>query len=97
MIVTTEKDAMRLSGIAAGARDEFWKDESNRVNRLRPLVAASIGPYGAMLADGSEYRGAYAIDDSALERFHRPRMEVLAHGGADVLAFETIPCLREAR
>jgi homocysteine S-methyltransferase len=64
--------------------------------RLRPLVAASIGPYGAMLADGSEYRGHYAISDRGLRDFHRPRLEVLAGAGADLLAFETIPCLREA-
>src|SRR5882724_4813668 len=51
---------------------------------LRPLVAASIGPYGAMLADGSEYRGHYAIDDAALADFHRPRLRVLADAGADL-------------
>jgi homocysteine S-methyltransferase len=63
----------------------------------RPLVAASIGPYGAMLADGSEYRGHYAIDDAALADFHRPRLWALADAAADLLAFETIPSLREAR
>jgi homocysteine S-methyltransferase len=60
-------------------------------------VAASVGPYGAMLADGSEYRGHYALDDGALADFHRPRLQVLAEAGADILAFETIPCLREAK
>ena len=50
-----------------------------------------------MLADGSEYRGHYAVDDAALAEFHRPRLQVLADAGADLLAFETIPCLREAR
>lgn len=83
--------------LAAAARDEFWGSPTNRQGRLRPLVAASIGPYGAMLADGSEYRGHYALDDHALEDFHRPRLEVLAESGADLLACETIPCLREAR
>ncbi|HME38318.1 MAG TPA: homocysteine S-methyltransferase [Steroidobacteraceae bacterium] len=83
--------------LAAGARDEFWSGQANRAGRLRPLVAASIGPYGAMLADGSEYRGHYALDDTALADFHRPRLEVLAHAGADLLACETIPSLREAK
>jgi homocysteine S-methyltransferase len=49
-----------------------------------------------MLADGSEYRGHYAATDRALEDFHRPRLAVLATCGADLLACETIPCLREA-
>jgi homocysteine S-methyltransferase len=49
-----------------------------------------------MLADGSEYRGHYALDDAALEDFHRPRLRVLAESAADVLACETLPCLREA-
>src|SRR5262249_22709964 len=67
-------------------------------------VAASIGPYGAMLAGGQEYTGEYAavagggggMDVTALARFHRPRLEVLAEAGPDVLALETIPCLAEA-
>ncbi|WP_281905264.1 homocysteine S-methyltransferase [Phytohabitans aurantiacus] len=64
----------------------------------RPLwVAASVGPYGAMLADGSEYRGRYGLGVDALEAFHRPRMEVLAEAGPDLLAVETIPDVDEAR
>jgi homocysteine S-methyltransferase len=59
-------------------------------------VAASVGPYGAVLADGSEYRGRYGLTVEQLRRFHRPRLEVLADAGADVLAIETIPCLTEA-
>jgi homocysteine S-methyltransferase len=83
--------------LAIAARDEFWSIDANRTGRSKPLVAASIGPYGAMLADGSEYRGRYALDDAALEDFHRPRLQVLAEAGADLLACETLPCLREAR
>jgi homocysteine S-methyltransferase len=82
--------------LAVTARDECWADASIRRYRLRPLVAASIGPYGAMLGDGSEYRGDYALDEAALMNFHRPRLQVLAESGADLLACETIPCLREA-
>ena len=60
-------------------------------------VAASVGPYGAMLADGSEYRGRYGLTAEALARFHRPRMRVLAAAGADVLACETVPDVVEAQ
>ncbi|MFF7970937.1 homocysteine S-methyltransferase [Streptomyces sp. NPDC007905] len=63
----------------------------------RPLwVAASVGPYGAMLADGSEYRGRYGLSLGELERFHRPRLEVLAGAGPDALALETVPDADEA-
>jgi homocysteine S-methyltransferase len=83
--------------IASKARDDFWADPANRINRPRPLVAASVGPYGASLADGSEYRGDYQVSEDDLVRFHRPRMEALIGAGADILACETIPCLMEAR
>ncbi len=61
------------------------------------LVAGSVGPYGAMLADGSEYTGDYGTDVGVAElrAFHRPRLEMLAEAGADVLAVETIPSLIE--
>ncbi|WP_340375070.1 homocysteine S-methyltransferase [Streptomyces sp. SS7] len=63
----------------------------------QPLwVAASVGPYGAMLADGSEYRGRYGLSVAELERFHRPRLEVLAAAAPDVLALETVPDAEEA-
>jgi homocysteine S-methyltransferase len=58
-------------------------------------VAASVGPYGAMLADGSEYHGDYGLTVAQLRAFHRPRLEVLAATDADVLACETLPCLAE--
>ena len=58
-------------------------------------VAASAGPYGAMLADGSEYTGDYGMTVEQLREFHRPRLAVLADAGADVVAFETIPCAAE--
>lgn len=56
-------------------------------------VAASVGPYGAMLADGSEYRGDYGLTVAELTRFHRPRLEALAEAAPDVFAVETIPDL----
>lgn len=61
----------------------------------RPLVAASVGPYGAYLADGSEYRGNYGLDRAQLLDFHRERMALLAQAGADLFACETIPSLEE--
>ncbi|MFI5659124.1 homocysteine S-methyltransferase [Streptomyces sp. NPDC051684] len=64
----------------------------------RPLwVAASAGPYGAMLADGSEYRGRYGLSEEELYAFHRPRLEVLAEAEPDVFALETVPDADEAR
>ena len=65
---------------------------------LQVWVAASIGPYGATRADGSEYTGDYGpmLDVAALRHFHRERMSVLAEAGPDLLALETIPCLPEA-
>ncbi len=83
--------------IAQNAREEFWSNEKNRVNRAYPLIAASVGPYGAFLADGSEYRGDYNLTEQELIDFHRPRVEALIASGADLLACETIPCLIEAR
>jgi homocysteine S-methyltransferase len=59
-------------------------------------VAASVGPYGAALADGSEYRGRYGLTVTQLADWHRPRLEVLAEAGADVLALETVPDVDEA-
>jgi homocysteine S-methyltransferase len=58
-------------------------------------VAASVGPFGATLADGSEYRGDYGLSVSQLREFHRPRLQALVQAQPDVLAVETIPCLRE--
>jgi homocysteine S-methyltransferase len=97
----SEKESIELIQksvrLAVEARDEFWADEKNRIGRPRPFVAASVGPYGAFLADGSEYRGNYGLTESQLMDFHRPRMKVLAESGADILACETIPCLIEAQ
>jgi homocysteine S-methyltransferase len=88
---------MRLSvTLAQEAREHFWRENTDPARRW-PLVAASVGPYGAMLADGSEYHGGYGLDEAALMDFHRARLRVLADAGADLLACETIPCLAEAR
>ncbi|MFD5618645.1 homocysteine S-methyltransferase [Streptomyces yangpuensis] len=59
-------------------------------------VAASVGPYGAVLADGSEYHGRYGLSVRELAAFHRPRIEALLAAGPDVLAVETLPDPDEA-
>lgn len=80
-------DLLRLSvRLVAEARDETGVDG---------WVAASIGPYGATLADGSEYRGDYGLSVTGLRTWHRRRLEVLAASGADLLAVETIPSVAE--
>ncbi len=83
--------------LAIEARDAFWADPANHAGRPRPFVAASVGPYGAFLADGSEYRGDYGLSEAALIEFHRPRLAALLAAGADILACETLPCLAEAQ
>ncbi|MFF4558067.1 homocysteine S-methyltransferase [Streptomyces sp. NPDC001422] len=92
----THERAAELLGLSVGsARAAARRAHAKGVTR--PLwVAASVGPYGAMLADGSEYRGRYGLSVDALERFHRPRLEVLAAAGPDVLALETVPDSDEA-
>jgi homocysteine S-methyltransferase len=61
------------------------------------VIAASVGPYGAMLGNGAEYTGDYDRDEDELEAFHRPRMEALARAEPDLFAVETIPSIVEAR
>jgi homocysteine S-methyltransferase len=92
-----EQALRRAVQLALEAREEFWARASSRVGRVRPLVAAGLGPYGAYQADGSEYTGDYDLDVAGLTEFHRNRLRVTAEAGADLLAFETIPSLAEAR
>lgn len=78
------------------AREEWWQQEGEKSGRPYPIAAGSVGPYGAFLADGSEYTGNYFVPEGELRRFHRERMEILWEAGADCLAIETIPSLEEA-
>ncbi|CAL5432728.1 unnamed protein product [Camellia sinensis] len=86
--------------LAVEARDKFW-DAKKRISGHsynRALVAASIGSYGAYLADGSEYMGVMDLMDlDKLKDFHRRRLQVLVEAGPDLLAFETIPNKLEAQ
>ena len=88
--------------LAYAARNAFCQERGIASDSLdAPLVAISIGPYGAFLADGSEYRGRYQISDDELARFHEDRIalaldELQQHTDQPLLAFETIPSLPEA-
>ena len=94
-LAASEAERLLLGAVALAirVRDRFRAGRPHR----HPLVAASVGPYGAYLADGSEYRGDYGIGRAALADFHRRRWKLLARSGADVLLCETIPTLVEAR
>ncbi|KAH7577580.1 hypothetical protein ACOSP7_001471 [Xanthoceras sorbifolium] len=95
--------------IACEARDTYYErcsesacddTEDGRILKHRPiLVAASVGSYGAYLADGSEYSGNYgdAITLETLKDFHRRRVQVLVESGPDLIAFETVPNKLEAQ
>jgi homocysteine S-methyltransferase len=88
----SEADAIRLMHLAVrlarSARDTISPDG---------VVATSVGPYGAVLADGSEYRGDYGLSEAELVRFHAPRLALFAEPGVEVFACETIPSFVEAR
>ena len=96
----TREEADRLIAksveIFIEARQEWWETEGEKAGRAWPLCLAGIGPYGAYLADGSEYRGHYGVSDDVLDQFHRRRMEILHKAGADILLIETQPSLHEA-
>ncbi|ADB75671.1 homocysteine S-methyltransferase [Geodermatophilus obscurus] len=104
-VATTASYQVSVEGLAAAGLDAT---EARRLvvrsvhlaERGAPdaWIAGSVGPYGAALADGSEYTGAYAdeIGVDRLRQWHRPRMEWLAEAGADVLACETVPAAAEA-
>lgn len=83
---------LRSVELAEEARNRFL---SFNTPASKPLIAASIGPYGAYLADGSEYRGNYVISDQELTDFHEPRINLLDNSTADILACETIPSFQE--
>jgi homocysteine S-methyltransferase len=106
-------DGFAAAGIGGGkarrliAASVHLAREGQAAGRGEGWVAGAVGPYGAYLADGSEYTGAYVDPEwsgrtgggltvTELRAFHRPRMEVLAAAGADVLACETVPAAAEA-
>ena len=92
----SEADELIASAVmlAIAARDQYVRD--NPSTDLSPLAAASVGPYGATVHDGSEYTGKYDVSRDELRSFHAERLAVLDQCGADVLAVETIPNILEA-
>ncbi|MEA2550579.1 MAG: homocysteine S-methyltransferase [Actinomycetota bacterium] len=87
------------AGVAAEALRasvRIAREAADRVDR-DVIVAASVGPYGAILADGSEYHGHYALTHAELAAFHRSRIEILLDEAPDLLAIETIPSIAEAQ
>lgn len=95
------KDVVKTSvHLAKQARDDYVKSlspEEREGRRGTLLIAGSVGPYGAFLADGSEYRGDYTLSAEEFKKFHRGRIESLVQAGVDVLACETIPSFSEGR
>jgi homocysteine S-methyltransferase len=88
-------ELMSLSvDLAVRARDEFLA--ANPDTDYVPFIAASVGPYGAMLHDGSEYQGKYGVSAATLREFHEARLNLFDESEADILALETIPSRLEA-
>lgn len=75
---------------------ELARSAARAATADRVWVAGSVGPYGAVQADGGEYRGRYGLSVRELTAFHRPRVEALVEGEPDVLALETVPDTDEA-
>lgn len=109
-IVTTASYQASVEGLVAGGYDaamarrlitrsvSIAQEVRDELADTHPglLVAASVGPYGAFLADGSEYRGRYGVPSARLRDFHGPRLELLAAAGPDLFAVETVPDSDEA-
>ncbi len=93
----SKKQAIQLLldsvSLAVKARKQFL---SSQAPNRSIYIAASLGPYGAYLANGAEYTGDYGVSATHLIRFHKERLHVLEASKADFLAFETIPSLLEA-
>ena len=79
------------------AKEAIQRYADEYPDNIKPLIAASIGPYGAYLGDGSEYKGNYGLSDLELRYFHERRINLLDSSSADLLAIETVPSFQEAR
>jgi homocysteine S-methyltransferase len=91
-----ETTALLLKSVAL-ANDARKRIEAAKHDGRKRYVAASVGPYGARLQDGSEYHGRYNVSVADIAAFHEERFGVLVESSADLLACETIPILDEAR
>lgn len=96
----TEEEAIamiaRSMELLIAAREQWWEEEGKDSGRPYPIVAGDVGPYGAYMADGSEYTGFYNLTDEEYRAFHMPRMQILKDAGAEFMVNETIPRLDEA-
>jgi S-methylmethionine-dependent homocysteine/selenocysteine methylase len=101
-VVITASYQASVAGLVAagcdpGAARAAIRESTDLARRASPIVvAASIGPYGAVLGDGSEYDGRYCVSGEELRRFHEQRLELLVGGEPDLFAIETIPSAVEA-
>ncbi len=111
-LAEAEKLIARSMELVFEARKAWWEglppapeaaaDTGNPVpagkntGRPYPLAAGDIGPYGAYLADGSEYTGSYLLSEKEYRDFHLPRIRILKEAGAEIFAVETMPRLDEA-
>ena len=94
--LSASEAAALMRGSVALARSAADEAEAEAADGVHRQVAVSVGPYGAVVADGSEYSGDYGVTDAFLRDFHARRLDVLADAGADLLAIETIPSEQEA-
>jgi homocysteine S-methyltransferase len=92
--VTAEALILKSTQLAEIAINRFM---ASVLTDFKPLIAASIGPYGAYLADGSEYHGNYGVSDETLREFHLDRIRILDRSNIDFFACETIPSFQEAK
>ncbi|MBL1057471.1 homocysteine S-methyltransferase [Ligilactobacillus salivarius] len=90
----SEKEARNLIKKAVKIAQKARDDYENRTGKHN-YIAGTIGPYGAYLANGSEYRGDYELSTKEYQQFHLPRIEELVTTGVDILAIETQPKLDE--
>lgn len=92
----TRKDARRALASSYEVARAALRQRADSTGDASRAIAVSLGPYGAILADGSEYSGDYDLSHAELVRFHRERFEVAADIGAGLVALETFPTLNEA-
>jgi homocysteine S-methyltransferase len=93
------KKSVELARTAVKQYQDELKEKAEVKHISKCIIAGSLGPYGAILANGAEFRGDYVGHMTAeqLKEFHRPRVRALLQGGVDVIAAETCPALKEAQ
>jgi len=92
------EEALKLVALSVRLADEARQEyQADHPDAGPLLVAGSVGPYGAYLADGSEYRGDYSLTPAEFKDFHAARIAALVEAGVDFLAFETLPSFAEAK